>query len=99
VLALMHILGVTPDSPGAEMEPEDQDMSPVEHIQAAMMHLMMAFTKEGDHSKGAGLVKGMGALQGILAGAQKEKMAQQGPPPLGGGGPPGPPGPGGPPGP
>jgi hypothetical protein len=79
---LMDILGVTPDQPQAETE--EQDMSPMEHIQAAMMHLMMAFTQEGDHGKGAGIVKGMGALQGILAGTQKEQAAAQPPPALGG---------------
>src|SRR5215471_6104237 len=57
VMALMKILGVSPGSPGSELEPEDQNLTPVEHIQAAMMHLMMAYTKEGDHSKGMGIVK------------------------------------------
>jgi len=79
---LMDILGVDPSSPQAEGD--EQEMSPIEHIQAAMMHLMMAFTQEGDHSKGAGIVKGMGALQGILAGAQKDQAAQAPPPTLGG---------------
>jgi hypothetical protein len=80
--ALMSILGVDPGSPAAQEG--DEQMSPVEHVQAAMMHLMMAFTQEGDHSKGMGLMKGMGALQGVLAGAQKEQAAQTPPPALGG---------------
>jgi len=89
VAALMKILGVPPNgppgSPGDALEDiADQPMSPTEHIQAAMMHLMMAFTQEGDHSKGAGIVKGMGALQGILAGAQKAQAAGAPPPALGG---------------
>src|SRR5262245_34947434 len=49
--------------------PEDTgDMDPVEHIQQAMKHLMMALGKESDEERGHGLLKGMGALQGILAG-------------------------------
>src|SRR5215831_11861139 len=67
-----------PGGPGPGPEPE----MPIPPDQAAMMHLMMAFTQEGDHSKGAGIVKGMGALQGILAGAQKAQAAGAPPPAL-----------------
>jgi hypothetical protein len=98
-MALMKALGIPanpPEGSGLDLLEDvvDQPMSPIEHIQAAMLHLMMAFTQEQDHSKGAGVLKGMGALQGLLAGAQKEKAAGAPPPLLGGGGPPG----GGPPG-
>jgi len=72
-------------------------MDPVQHIQVAMQHLMMALAKEPDESQGSGIVKGMGALQAILGGAQKkqQQIATLNAPPGGGPGPPG----GGPPGP
>lgn len=53
--------------------PDMADMSPVEHIQHAMKHLMMAMAGETDDSRGTGIVKGMGALQAILGGEQKKQ--------------------------
>lgn len=70
-------MGIPPEMGGqmpleeeAPME-EDEEMDPIGHIQQAMKHLMMAIAKEGDEERGHGIVKGMGALQGILAGDQK----------------------------
>lgn len=57
------------ESEGEEEEP----MSSIEHIQQAMKHLMMAMAGEDDEERGLGLTKGMGALQGILAGEQKKQ--------------------------
>jgi hypothetical protein len=58
---------------GAEDDsPDMMDMSPVEHIQHAMKHLMMAMASEDDDERGAGVMKGMGALQQILGGEQKK---------------------------
>jgi len=48
-------------------------MSSLDHIRAAMKHLMMAMTQTQDEEQGHGIVKGMGALQGILAGDAKNK--------------------------
>jgi hypothetical protein len=71
--------GMPPEGMGGEAPPEegpppdeDGEMDPVEHIQQAMKHLMMALAKEGDEERGHGLVKGMSALQGLLAGDQKQ---------------------------
>jgi hypothetical protein len=55
-----------------EGSPDMMDMSPVEHIQHAMKHLMMAMAADDDDERGAGVVKGMGALQAILGGEQKK---------------------------
>jgi hypothetical protein len=52
-------------------------MSPMEHIQEAMKHLMMALAKDEDDERGAGITKGMGALQGILGGEQKKQSQLQ----------------------
>jgi hypothetical protein len=52
--------------------PVPEDMDPIEHLQEAMKHLMMAIAKEEDEERGLGITKGMGALQGILAGEQKK---------------------------
>jgi len=55
-----------------------QAMDPVEHIQIAMQHLMMALAKDQDEQRGGGIVKGMGALQAILGGeAKKNAQLQQ----------------------
>jgi hypothetical protein len=48
-------------------------MSAIDHIQAAMKHLMMAMTQTQDEQQAHGVVRGMGALQGILAGHAKNK--------------------------
>jgi hypothetical protein len=59
---------------GAEEDsPDMMDMSPVEHIQHAMKHLMMAMAADDDDERGAGVMKGMGALQSILGGEQKKQ--------------------------
>lgn len=50
-------------------------MSAVEHIRAAMRHLMMAVTEEQDDPRTHGILKGMGALQGLLAEHAKNKAA------------------------
>jgi len=75
-------LGPGPD-PGLQGGPDDipvSQMSPTDHIQAAMQHLMMALAIEPDEQTGQGIVKGMGALQSILGGAQKKQsqLAQLG---------------------
>jgi hypothetical protein len=62
--------GGAPDSEGAG---DTGDLSPVEHIQQAMKHLMMAMATTQDESHGQGIVKGMGALQAILGGEQKRQ--------------------------
>jgi hypothetical protein len=51
---------------------QDDQMDPKEHIQQAMKHLLMALAKEPDEQASHGITKGMGALQGILAGEQKK---------------------------
>jgi hypothetical protein len=58
---------------GDEEGPDMADMSPVEHIQHAMKHLMMAMAADDDDERGAGVMKGMGALQSILGGEQKKQ--------------------------
>ena len=61
-----------PPAPGDELASEPEPgMSSIEHIQQAMKHLMMAMAGEEDEERGHGITKGMGALQGILAGEQK----------------------------
>jgi len=92
--ALAAILGggAPPPPDGGPATPDDQGQSPIadmtstDHIREAMKHLMMALAVEPDESQGAGIVKGMGALQGILGGAQKkdQQLAQLGGPPGGG---------------
>jgi hypothetical protein len=60
---------------GAPEEPplgEEGDLDPIEHIQQAMKHLMMAIAKDEDEERGVGITKGMGALQAILGGEQKK---------------------------
>jgi hypothetical protein len=56
-------------------EEDTGQLDAVGHIQQAMKHLMMAIAKDDDEERGLGVTKGMGALQGILAGEQK-KSAQ-----------------------
>jgi hypothetical protein len=53
-------------------EEDTGEMDAVGHIQQAMKHLMMAIAKDDDEERGMGITKGMGALQGILAGEQKK---------------------------
>jgi hypothetical protein len=60
-------LGAEPGSP------DMRDMSPVEHIQHAMKHLMMAMASSDDDEQGVGITKGMGALQALLGGEQKRQ--------------------------
>jgi hypothetical protein len=63
-----------PNAPDA-LGPGDENtggMDAIGHIQQAMKHLMMAMAKETDEGRGQGITKGMGALQGILAGEQKK---------------------------
>lgn len=55
-------------SEGDQDEPQDS----IGHIQKAMKHLMMAIAMDEDEERGHGITKGMGALQGILAGEQKK---------------------------
>jgi len=66
--------------PADEANPND-DLDAIGHIQEAMKHLMMAMGKSEDEGHGLGITKGMGALQGILAGEQKkgEQRASLGP--------------------
>jgi hypothetical protein len=68
--------GAGPDtSPGDALGPGPEDtgqLDAIGHIQQAMKHLMMAMAKETDEQRGGGIVKGMGALQGILAGEDKK---------------------------
>ena len=61
--------------PGDPLGPGSEDtggMDAIGHIQQAMKHLMMAIAKDDDEERGGGIVKGMGALQGLLAGEQKK---------------------------
>jgi hypothetical protein len=86
-------MGGMPPEMGGEIPPELgeaamagselEEMSPVDHIRQAMKHLMMAMAGDEDDERGAGVVKGMGALQAILGGEQK-KSAMMGPGPVGG---------------
>lgn len=72
-------MGGPPGGPDA-LGPGEEDtgaMDAVGHIQQAMKHLMMAMAKETDEGRGHGIVKGMGALQGILAGEQKKDSQLQ----------------------
>lgn len=70
--------GGAPDetpAPGDPLGPGPEntgDMDAVGHIQQAMKHLMMAIAKDDDEERGLGITKGMGALQGLLAGEQKK---------------------------
>jgi len=64
---LGQALGAGDDSP------DMADMSPVDHIQHAMKHLMMAMAGSQDDEQGTGIVKGMGALQALLGGEQKKQ--------------------------
>jgi hypothetical protein len=59
------------EGPPAGEAPEEE-MDSVEHIQQAMKHLMMAIAMDEDEERGLGITKGMGALQGLLAGEQKK---------------------------
>jgi hypothetical protein len=70
--------GADPTAGGGPGGPDDQPMSAVEHIQAAMKHLMMAMTQQQDDQMGHGITKGMATLQGLLAGDAKQKLAQRG---------------------
>jgi hypothetical protein len=63
-------LGGPPE--GEDFGSEDEPMDAIGHIQVAMKHLMMAIAKDDDDERGMGITKGMGALQGILAGEQKK---------------------------
>ena len=75
LLAALQGGGGGEDLPGGGLVEPDSDiqgMSSIDHIQQAMKHLMMALGKESDEERGAGITKGMGALQGILAGEQKK---------------------------
>jgi hypothetical protein len=47
-------------------------MNSTDHIRAAIKHLMMAMTESTDDGEGHGIVKGMAALHGILAGKAKD---------------------------
>lgn len=53
--------------------PDMRDMSPIDHIQHAMKHLMMAMASEDDDERGVGITKGMGALQALLGGEAKRQ--------------------------
>lgn len=62
-------------APGDALGPGSEDtgsLDSIGHIQVAMKHLMMALAKDQDEDRGQGITKGMGALQGILAGEQKK---------------------------
>jgi hypothetical protein len=65
--------GAGPDDGG-----DSGPMSAVEHIQAAMKHLMMAMTQSQDDQQGHGITKGMATLQALLAGDAKQKLAARG---------------------
>jgi hypothetical protein len=64
--------------PGGSPDAEVGAMSPTEHIQAAMRHLMMAMTQSQDEQQGHGITKGMATLQGLLAGDAKARLARPG---------------------
>jgi Spy/CpxP family protein refolding chaperone len=71
-------MGGAPPGPGAPGDQGDQGgsdllsgMSATDHIRAAIKHLMMAMTESGNDEESHGIVKGMAALHGILAGRQK----------------------------
>jgi hypothetical protein len=65
----------SPDSPDSEGPPNVADWSPVDHVRAAIKHLMMAMVNSGSDEQSHGITKGMAALQGILAGDQKNQKA------------------------
>lgn|SRR5215471_2046727 len=75
--------------PGDGSSPVDS-MSTIDLIQEAMKLLTLAFAKAQDENHGAGVLKGMGALQGVLGGQAKKdaQLSSLGGGP-GGGGPPG----------
>jgi hypothetical protein len=59
--------------------PDDlRPMGAVDHIRQAMKHLMMAMTQTQDEQQGHGITKGMSALQALLAGDAKQKLAARG---------------------
>jgi hypothetical protein len=64
--------GAPPPGIAEEEAAPDEEMDSIGHIQQAMKHLMMAMAKDEDEERGLGITKGMGALQGILAGDQKK---------------------------
>jgi hypothetical protein len=66
-----------PGDGGPTLPADLQSMDPVQHIQVAMQHLMMALAKEPNEADGSGIVKGMGALQAILGGKQKDQQQRQ----------------------
>jgi hypothetical protein len=55
----------------AEEEAGPEEMDSITHIQQAMKHLMMAMAMDEDEERGLGITKGMGPLQALLAGEQK----------------------------
>jgi hypothetical protein len=63
--------GGGPDALGPGEE-DTGSLDPIDHIQQAMKHLMMAIAKDEDEERGMGITKGMGALQALLAGEQKK---------------------------
>jgi len=69
--------GPGPGDGGPTLPADLQSMDPVQHIQVAMQHLMMALAKVPDETQGSGIVKGMGALQAILGGKQKDQQQRQ----------------------
>jgi len=62
---------------GGDQTAGPSDMSAIDHIQEAMKHLMMALSLDQNETNNLGVTKGLGALQGILAGHQKAQQAQQ----------------------
>jgi hypothetical protein len=91
LLAALGGGGGDPNAPPDAGADPDQgaDLDSIGHIREAMKHLMMAMAKDEDESRGHGITKGMGALQAVLAGHQKEQQQLSGPT---GGPPSGPPG-------
>jgi hypothetical protein len=65
--------GLGPALGAGDDSPDMADMTPVEHIQHAMKHLMMAMASSSDDEQGVGITKGMGALQALLGGEQKKQ--------------------------
>jgi hypothetical protein len=80
IQALLAALGGGGEGPPGAPPEEEEEMDPVDHIRQAMKHLMMAMAMDEDEERGHGIVKGMGALQGILGGEQKKnaQLAQLG---------------------
>src|SRR5262252_413537 len=77
LLAALGAGGGDQSGQGGDQTAGPNDMSAIDHIQEAMKHLMMAMSLDQNEQNNLGVTKGLGALQGILAGHQKAQQQQQ----------------------